>query len=301
MIDRACLSLNYRCNIRCLYCYFANRKKTATADDFEFSPDEAVQIIDNITNYARARDLHKFKLGLVGSGEPLLSFQALAAIVEQAKTAAGLFSLYTITNGLTLTGEQIDFFYENRSVIELNFSLDGYRELHDHLRQGFDQTMAAILQYEKVFGEKPRLNATVTRKSWAQKEDLVGFFLENKFNRINFSIVVETSDPDLSLSRAEYDDFLDYGEARGLIMRQKQAAKGKKYDCTMFGRLCGLGRNNIFFTRAGVYPCGRFIDRPDYRLADFNSPLEEIEKGFTRLKHIKDGSCYYETVLGKET
>jgi uncharacterized protein len=148
-----------------------------------------------------------------------------------------------------------------------------------------------------MFGEKPRINATVTRKSIERKEELIRFFLKNEFNKINFSIVVDVDDVTIKITRGEYEGFLDYCEKRGIAMRQRRDGIERTYDCTMFGRLCGVGHTNLFITRKGIYPCGRFFGLSEYKLTEYNNSIEEVEKQFARLQPITDGCCYYDTFV----
>ena len=84
---------------------------------------------------------------------------------------------------------------------------------------------------------------------------------------------------------------MEYARVSGLNSRQ--FSKEKKYDCTMYGRLCGVGRTNIFITPEGVYPCGRFYKNDKYLLGAYNSPLSDIEKKVSAMKPVSDGKCFY--------
>jgi uncharacterized protein len=297
MIDRACISLNHRCNLRCQYCHFAGKHTSFEQDNMEFDRANVEVVVDNIAEYCKQKGICVFKLGIVGAGEPLLSFATITAIVDCAKNKRdGLFKIYTITNGVGLTDEQLDFFNINSNIIDINFSLDGYEELHNAYRQKFCATMDSIFRYEKLFGYKPIINCTVSKQSFIHQDKLIRFFAENHFDRINFSIISEIDDKNLILSRQEYDAFLDKCETAGISMRQKSKTINSVYDCTMYGRLCGVGRTNIFFTRDGIYPCGRFFGLEQYRIAKFDEKLEEIESKLTMLKNVSNNECYYETL-----
>jgi uncharacterized protein len=71
MIDRACISLSSKCQLRCTYCHFDTHIDKNSV--VEISETNAKKIICNLLDYARARQGH-IKIGLVGSGEPLLRF-----------------------------------------------------------------------------------------------------------------------------------------------------------------------------------------------------------------------------------
>jgi uncharacterized protein len=300
MIDRACISLNHRCNLHCKYCHFSGKYLQALQDEMEFTDYEVQKIIDNIAEYCRKNNISLFKLGIVGSGEPLLSFVTLATLVIRAKEIGnGLFKLYTITNGVDLTDEQLNVFKENRDVIDVNFSLDGYEELHNFNRQKFGSTMKSILKYEVLFGHKPIINCTVTKQSLIHSDKLIRFFIDNRFTKINFSIISEVDDKNLVITQSEYNSFLDMCEATGIIMRQRKNTLTPIYDCAMYGKLCGVGQTNIFITRSGIYPCGRFFGMEKYRIADWFENFEAIEQKITTLKDVASGKCFYETVITK--
>lgn len=298
MINRACISLNHRCNLRCKYCHFSGKHPHASQDEMEFDSSEVQKVIETIAKYCRKNNIFLFKLGIVGSGEPLLSFASLAALITKAKEVSnGLFKLYTITNGVDVTDEQLTFFKDNRDVIDLNFSLDGYEELHNLNRQKFDSTMKSISKYEALFGCKPIINCTVTKQSLIHSDKLIQFFVDNNFSQINFSRVSEVDDSNLVIPHSEYNLFLDMCEMAGITMRQRKNTLAPIYDCTMYGKLCGVGRTNVFITRSGIYPCGRFFGMEKYRIADWFENFEAIEQKIATLKDAASGKCFYETFV----
>ena len=84
MIDRACISLGERCNLKCGYCHF---KKNLTEKPQEFSIQELIELIENINRNSEKNIIEIFKIGIVGSGEPFLEFQKIEKIeVEKINT-----------------------------------------------------------------------------------------------------------------------------------------------------------------------------------------------------------------------
>ncbi len=107
MIDRACISLGEKCNLRCGYCHFQDRLSEKTQ---EFKTQELVAIIDNISSYCISNALKQFKVGIVGAGEPLLEYGKIKGLINHVRRSRyDHFSFYTITNGTVINDEMIDF------------------------------------------------------------------------------------------------------------------------------------------------------------------------------------------------
>lgn len=295
MIDRACISLGNQCNLRCKYCHFQDKQK----DFHSFTSQELREIVEQIHQYCILHQLSVFKLGIVGSGEPLLNFKELKDIVEYIeKNSYTEFALYTITNGTVFSDSVLHWFYDHKQSIKLCFSLDGYEAIHNAGRSHYDLVMKAIHFYKSIFGVMPAINATVNRLSFEHKEELIQFFINHDLLDVTFSKLVGYFDDDLYISDEEFKVFMDYVKQSGIYSRQFR--NEKVYDCTMYGKYCGVGRTNIFITLEGVYPCGRFYKHESYRLGDYNTSLECIEKELGKLKPVDDGLCYYiENVEGK--
>ena len=288
MIDRACISLNNNCNLRCRYCHFQDKQHDFTA----FNTAQLIKIVDNIHVYCVENHLDAFKLGVVGSGEPMIKKVEIVSLLNHIKAMGySELKLYTITNGTLLSREDIEIFYCCKDIINLCFSLDGYEEVHNYGRDKFETVMQRIAWYKEIFGVSPSINATVNLLSYQNKEELIAFFKENELYNVTFSRLVGYFKEDLYITDEQYLEFMDFVRVSGLNSRQFSG--GKKYDCTMYGRLCGVGRTNIFITPEGVYPCGRFYKDNRYLLGSYNDPISEIEKKVNMMKPVADGKCYY--------
>ena len=289
MIDRACISLSNICNLKCKYCHFQDKQFDYTS----FTMQGLKVIIDNIHNYCKGKGLTVFKLGIVGAGEPLLKKAELFALLEHIKeNAYEEIKAYTISNATLMDEATIRQLYQHKDIIKVCISLDGYEELHNAGRANFRKVMETIELYRQIFGCAPSINATVNKLSYENKEKLADFFLENGLNDVTFSKLVGYSGKDLYISEKDYQEFLEYIKSRGLFTRQFRSEK--KYDCTMYGALCGVGRTNIFYTPEGIYPCGRFYKNDTYKLGESTDKLSCIEEEMKRLIPVCDGKCYYQ-------
>ena len=302
MIDRACLSLTNKCQLRCTYCHFHKHIDKNCGCDMKVS--EVITIVQNIYNYALKNNIH-FKIGLVGSGEPLIMFSLIQECIKYSNSIdkENRLSFYTITNGLLCNEEKIKWFYENKERIKLCFSVDGYKELHDYCRVdinkngSYDKVSKGIALYKKYFNTSPSINPTVTKKTIENKDKVFSFFEEN-FSDVTFSRLVDEESPDLQITKDEYKSFMESASKTTLSLRQLK--RPPKYDCTMYGQLCGVGRTNIFYANGKVYPCGRFIGMENYVLGNIEDKIEDIEKKQSKLNPVEDGKCYFdENVIGE--
>lgn len=294
MIDRACISLTEQCNLRCRYCHFRDKQN----DGVTFTKEDALTVIENIRDYAEKTGLGSFKLGIVGAGESFLELETMLAMLERIKSYdRDVFRLYTITNGTLASEEALGRLLPYRNLLNVCFSLDGPKEVHNAGRSSFEAAMKGIENYRRVFGDAPSINATANRQSLERKEETVAFFKENGLTEITFSKLVACEDGLLKINDNQFSEFMEYIRSSGISSRQFR--DDKCYDCTMYGRLCGVGRTNIFITPVGIYPCGRFYKDERYRLGSFDEPLAVIEERQKRLIPVEDGKCYYEEVASR--
>lgn len=290
MIDRACISLNARCNLNCTYCHFAAKKNNNNTKANEFSCEEVKTFCQNLYSYIKEHNIPLFKLGIVGAGEPLLSFPQLKTIVEffDKGDLKNNIRMYTISNGTLLNDEIINYFFNHKDIIELNVSLDGDESINKKQRGSFPN----LNKYLVEFGVMPRINAVVTKEVINNEDRILSFFVKNGFDRINFSKVFATDDPSINVSNQEYSAFLLRAKELGIASRQNIIEN--KYDCAKYGRLCGVGKNNIYIAKTGVYPCGRFMDIKTYQIGSWDDSFDLLEKSLSRFAPCPRGECYFE-------
>ena len=288
MIDRCCISITEKCNLRCKYCHFA----TAGRRSRDVTEDEIASIVSSIRQYVSNHGT-EFKVGIVGGGEPLIRFDMLQFIVEQLETDSRI-KMYTISNGVDVDDAKLRFMWEHRNSLDYCISIDGGEVLHDSNRidvtgRGtFSKVMKTAQKYEELFGHKPSVNCTVTPQLLTEKDQTIGFFADNGFKKVTFSRLFDSDDEILT---GEFDALLE--EASGHL-EIRQLRKKKSYDCTQYGALCGVGRTNIYYASGLVYPCARFAGMSDYCIGSATDSLESIEANLKRIIPCEDGLCYYD-------
>ena len=254
MINRICISINNRCNLACRYCHFHEKGHIDDADMNVFD------ILDNVKAYAQS----KFKIGFVGNGEAFLDWPLLKSYIRYIEDCP-VISAYTITNGTVNLPDEEWRFLENHKI-NVGFSIDGYRELHDMNRcNSFEKAMTTVENYKRITRHYPTFNATVGRESLANADKVIEFFALFG-TRVTFSRMIGK----FGIPLDEYRQFLDYAGERIPVRR------GEK-DCTMYGGQCGSGISNYFFANNNIYYCGNCIDLP---------PLGPSSKSFFELEKI---------------
>lgn len=253
MVNRICISINNRCNLLCRYCHFREKGNVVQ------SIMNVYEILDNVKRYTK----EAFKIGFVGNGESFLDWPLLKSYIEYIEDSPNI-SIYTITNG-TIRLSREDWLFLEHHKVNVGFSIDGYKELHNLNRCGsFDKAMENVEYYKQITGHYPTFNATVGKESIGNADRLIDFFKQFG-TRVTFSRMIGK----YGISLEDYRSFLSYAEKKIPVRRGGM-------DCTMYGGLCGAGINNYFFSNGNVYYCGNCIDLPP--IGSSNTTFFELEK-----------------------
>lgn len=212
MVTRACISINNRCNLNCTYCHFHEKKDYIQEDNMD-----VITILDIITSHIEDNDIDLFKLGFVGNGEPMLDYEKLKQYIAHIGDylKSGRIAAYTITNGLLVDCEKLEFFKEYN--VNVGFSVDGISAIHDKYRCGtHERVMANIALYKEVNGKYPSMNCTVGKEIIDNPEATIGFF-EQFGNRITFSRMIGKQ----GISLLDFNAFLNKAMERLNVRRNK--------------------------------------------------------------------------------
>lgn len=275
MITRVCISINNKCNLKCRYCHFQEK------DDrfIKNYPMNVFKILDNIKIYITKHDIKNFKIGFVGNGEPLLNYNELKSYIEyiSEEIKTGIISAYIISNGVSLTEDMLLFF--KLYNVDIGFSIDGLKEIHDKWRcKSFDKVMKSIELYKKINGKNPSLNCTVGKDILDHSEETINFFEKFK-SRITFSRMIG----EYGISISDFTDFISQATEHLNI-------RTGKYDCTMYGGMCGAGINNYFYANGYIYICGNCIDVD--KKFPYTTAIDEVD---FNIQPFERTNCYKET------
>lgn len=275
MINRACISINNRCNLKCSYCHFHEEGKVKFLKEQEMN---VFNILDNIMNHIDKYNIPKFKLGFVGNGEPLLDFDRLRQYIIYIKnyTLNEKIAAYTITNGTLVTAEILNFMKAYN--VNIGFSIDGIAAIHNKYRcNSYTSVIKSIELYNNIYKAYPSMNCTVSRDILNNSEETIEFFKQFS-SRITFSRMIGPN----GITLSEFNEFLN--EAK-----QYLNIRTGGFDCTMYGGKCGAGMNNVFYSNGKIYICGNCIDLPPLGKSDI--ALDKIQMN---IKPFNRSHCYKE-------
>ena len=269
MITRACISINNRCNLKCRYCHFHEKKEYIIEDEMD-----VITVLNNITSYIDRNNIRLFKLGFVGNGEPLLDYEKLRKYIRHISKylKKGTIAAYTITNGLLIDKEKLEFFKEYN--INVGFSIDGIPDINNKYRcKTHAKVMEKINLYKEVNGKYPSMNCTVGKEVIERAEETIKFF-EQFDNSVTFSRMIG----EYGVSLSGFNKFLNKA------MKNLNVRTGG-YDCTMYGGLCGAGIDNIFYANSRIYICGNCINLPfsissDSQLENIKFNINEFDRSY---------------------
>jgi uncharacterized protein len=237
---------------------------------------DVYEILDNIKEYNRSC----FKIGFVGNGESFLELEKLKEYITYIEDCPGI-SCYTITNGTVSVLDSDWRFFEEHNV-NVGFSLDGFKELHNLYRgDTYDMVSANVERYRKATGHYPTFNATVGHETIKNAERVISFFWSYN-TKVTFSRMIGED----GITLDEYHRFLDQAEKSIRVRRGGN-------DCTMYGGKCGAGINNFFFSNGKVYYCGNCVDLPS--IADSSISFEQLEQSVDKLNFDRN-RCYKDII-----
>lgn len=275
MVTRACISINNRCNLNCKYCHFHEKNSYIHEEEMDI-----FAILDNIMEHIEKNHISIFKLGFVGNGEPLLDYEKLCEYIRHIGgfLLEGRIVAYTISNGLLLDREKLEFFKEYN--VNIGFSIDGIQAIHDKYRcRTHKYVMEKINLYKEVYGKYPSMNCTVGKETLEKADETIAFF-ENYGSRITFSRMIG----EYGISLTDFNEFL-------YKAKERLNVRTGGYDCTMYGGLCGAGMDNVFYANGKLYICGNCIDLP-FSMSAYTS-LKEVMFDIAEF----DRSCCFKEVF----
>ncbi len=292
------LELTKGCNLRCGYCYYADRAE-AYDPRTRMSPEVARASVDLLLDQSSpAEPVHIHFFG----GEPLLNFPLLCETVlygeERARGFQKTITFEVTTNGTRLTEEVVRFL--NEHAVHVGVSFDGPKELQDSARpalggSSYEQALPGIrrlLDSRRGTALEPKTHCSVvlTRRSL----DFRG--IARHLEGLGFKKIILTPatdlegrtngfrEEDLPALFAAYDELADDYEAAALEKR----SVAPNWFPGLMGRLLS-GERKMHFCQGGldylgvsaegkVGLCYRFYENEEFSMGSIQ---EGIQRGVT--------------------
>lgn len=290
LVKSLCLHIAHDCNLRCGYCF-------AGTGDFGHDRslmskavgERAVEFIIENSGPRRQSEIDFF------GGEPLLNMDTVRHVVSYARRreqeTGKVFKLTLTTNATLLDDETIAYLNDNN--ISLVLSLDGRREVHDHMRPdatGEGSYDEALAQIRKVVasrnGQNYYLRGTFTAHNLDFANDVLAM-ADNGFTQLSVEPVVGKEGDYVLLPEHLPALFKQYERLAVLYLERKLAGNG--FDFFHFNldinngpcvakRLSGCGAGHEYFAvtpEGRLYPCHQFVGRDEYLLGDVFTGLNQ--------------------------
>ena len=283
-VKALCLHVAHTCNLNCSYCFASQGKYQG--DRALMSFEVGKQAFDFlIANSGSRRNLEVDFFG----GEPLMNWEVVKRLVayarEQEKLHDKNFRFTLTTNGMLLSDEVDDFL--NREMSNVVLSLDGRKEIHDHLRKdyaGHGSYDAIVPKFkrlvEKRGGQNYYMRGTFTHNNVDFTNDIF-HMADLGFTELSMEPVVCAPTDPYALTEEDLPElFRQYELLAEEMIRRKKAGNGfvfyhymldlKNGPC-IYKRItgCGSGTEYMAVTPWGeLFPCHQFVGDPKYSLGN---------------------------------
>ena len=178
VVKALCLHVSHDCNLRCRYC-FASTGDFGTGHRMTMDFETAKQAIDWVVEKSGKR--RNIEVDFFG-GEPLMAMDTVKRTVEYARSLEKehnkCFRFTITTNGILLSDENID--YINREMSNVVLSLDGRKNVNDHMRptiNGKGSYNVIVPKFQKLVAGRGTkdyyVRGTFTRENLDFSEDVM--------------------------------------------------------------------------------------------------------------------------------
>ncbi len=289
VVKALCLHIAHDCNLACRYCF---------AEEGEYHGRRALmsyevgkKALDFLIAHSGSR--RNLEVDFFG-GEPLLNWQVVKDLVaygrRQEKIHNKNFRFTLTTNGVLLNDEVQEFV--NREMANVVLSIDGRKEVHDHMRpfrNGKGSYDLVLPRFRKLADsrnqEKCYVRGTFTRYNRDFSRDVL-HLADLGFRQISVEPVVGTEEEEYALRPEDLPEiFAEYDRLAAEMVRRY----GTDEDFTFFHFMldltggpcvakrlsgCGSGTEYLAVTPWGdLYPCHQFVGEEKYRMGNVDEGI----------------------------
>ncbi len=290
VVKALCLHIAHDCNLACKYCF---------AEEGEYHGRRALMSYEVgkkaldflVANSGNRRNLEVDFFG----GEPLMNFQVVKDLVAYGRSLEESYNKkfrFTLTtNGVLLNDDAMEF--ANQEMSNVVLSIDGRKEVHDHMRpfrKGAGSYDLIVPKFQKLAKSRNHKNyyvrGTFTHYNLDFADD-VKHLVDLGFEQISVEPVVALPEEEYAIReedipkiKEEYDRLAKY------IVESKK--KGKFFNFFHFmidlsggpcvvKRLsgCGSGTEYLAVTPWGdLYPCHQFVGEEEFLMGNVEEGIK---------------------------
>jgi len=293
VVKALCLHIAHDCNLACRYCFaeegeYHGRRTLMT---YEVGK-QALDFL--IANSGNRKNLEVDFFG----GEPLMNWNVVKELVAYGRSQEKIhnkhFRFTLTTNGVLLNDEVQEFV--NKEMDNVVMSLDGRKEIHDHMRpfrNGKGSYDLVVPKYQKLADsrnqEKYYIRGTFTRNNLDFSEDVM-HFADLGFKQISIEPVVGDDTEDYAIQKEDLPQIFDeYDKLAKMMVERERSGKGFNFFHFMLDleggpcvakRLsgCGSGTEYLAVTPWGdLYPCHQFVGQEEFLMGNVDEGITKPE------------------------
>lgn len=283
-IKAMCLHVSHDCNLRCNYCF-------ASQGDFQgermmMDLETGKQALDFLLeNSGNRRNLEVDFFG----GEPMMNFDVVKELVaygrRREKEYNKHFRFTMTTNGVLLNDENIE--YLNREMENVVLSLDGRKDINDHMRPtvsgkgSFDLIVPKFKKLVEGRGDKDYyIRGTFTNHNLDFSKDVL-LYHELGFKNTSMEPVVTDPNEEYAIREEHLGAILkEYEKLSESYLRIRKEDPDFLFFHYMIDLTggpcaykksigCGAGSEYVAVTPTGdIYPCHQFVGEEDFLLGN---------------------------------
>ena len=293
VVKALCLHIAHDCNLACRYCF---------AEEGEYKGDRSLmsaEVGKKALDFLIKNSGNRINLEVdFFGGEPLMNFDVVKEIVsygrELEKTHHKKFRFTMTTNGVLLNDDIMEFL--NKEMSNVVLSIDGRKEVHDHMRPtqngkgSYDLILPKFQKFAKMRGDKSYyVRGTFTRNNLDFCKDVL-HMADLGFDEISIEPVVAEDGESYAIREKDLPAIFEQYDllAKEMIKREKEG-NGFTFFHFMIDltggpcvakRLsgCGSGTEYLAVTPWGdLYPCHQFVGEEDFLLGNVYDGVKRMD------------------------
>ena len=287
VVKALCLHIAHDCNLACRYCF---------AEEGEYhgrlalmSYEVGKKALDFLI--ANSGNREHLEVDFFG-GEPLMNWDVVKRLVEYGRSREEAchkkFRFTLTTNGVLLNDEIMEFC--NKEMSNVVLSLDGRREVNDHMRPfrngkgSYELIVPKFQEFAKRRGDKDYfVRGTFTNKNLDFGEDVL-HYADLGFKKMSMEPVVAEPGEDYAIREEDLPRILkEYDRLAAEYVKRHKEGRGFTFFHFMIDlkqgpcvakRLsgCGSGTEYLAVTPWGdLYPCHQFVGKEEFLLGNVDT------------------------------